>query len=275
MLHHPNGNPGTVIYSPSLTSVVTLWTGGYIVAACTGADNGGDYSGATSSHWGATAGLVYRRKLDDYIRTYLPQTRDGLYHLGLSMGAISALAYERYYPNAKAIATVSGAVDLSDSFTNRGFATVIGNAYGTWYLCIQAGSGHAPASSPTYWRAISSGRTPPGDGFYESRYTWRDMYAGGTSYAINDVVCVADAGAVGAYSDVDPVLNAQYYVDPPVKMWHGTADTLIPLAQMTSFSSALTTAGGTATTVSVSGGTHLGASCFDATAIKAFFDANP
>lgn len=271
LIHHPNANPGNFTNQPfAKATELGLVDVGFIVFGITGADNINDFSGATSSCWSAPAGLVYRKALVDRLRVLL-RMRD-LNHMGYSMGANNALNYERDHPGARAVVTISGAVDLADSFTNRGFSSTIRNAYGTWYRCIQAGTGQAPASSPAYWSPISANKAAPAASYYSIPYVWRNMYAAGTAYAVNDVVCVASGDAVGAFAYRDPVQQASSLLGLPIAMWHGDADALIPLAQMTAFAAAA--AGGQVTTHTVAGGTHLGASMYDPSAIIAFFQTH-
>jgi pimeloyl-ACP methyl ester carboxylesterase len=274
-VHHPNGNPGNIFNQPfAKPTEFALWDAGYVVCNLTGADDSGaQFSGATSSNWGAPAGLVYRRAMEDRVRALLPSTRL-LFHLGYSMGGLNALAYELTYPGRSAgFATIAGAVNLTDSYSNRGFSATVQAAYGAWYVCIQAGTGQAPGSSPTYWTRINRDKGAPALSWYASPYVWRDAYNAGTAYSVNDIVFVANAGAVSTYQDRDPVRRADAFTGLPIYMRHGAADTLIPPAQMTTFAAAASAAGATVTTVSVPGGTHLSADNWDAAAVVAFFAA--
>jgi hypothetical protein len=60
-----------------------------------------------------------------------------------------------------------------------------------------------------------------------------------------------------------------------MKFWHGTADTLVPLADLTAFQSALTALGTTPQIIQVSGAGHLNqAALWDGPTIAAFLQAN-
>lgn len=266
--HHPNSAGAGWSWGSDI--ITNLHGGGYILANIVGLDNTADWAGATASNWGAPAGLRYRNLLVDWIRRYLPGASK-LGHLGFSMGGLNALAYEREYPGASAIVSICGAVDLTDSYTNRGFSTIIKNGYGQWYQSLQASTGQAPASCPSYWRPISFNRSAPNPFWYQTGYVWRNTYNTGTAYAANDVTCVPDSGDAASFTSYDPVLTPAYWPTIPIKLWHGTADTVIPIAQMTAFATAV---GANVETVSVSGGGHLTTDMYDPTGVRTFFDAH-
>lgn len=273
-VHHPNGNPGDIVNQPSaFPTIQKLWANGYTVIGMSGIYGAhSDFLEPTASNWGSPAGLRYRKALVEWVRTNMPLV-DNMYHLGLSMGAVNALQYESMYPgSAKAAVLISGAVDLSDSYTNRGFSGQIQKGYGKWYVCIQAGTGQAPASSPTFWTPLTLEKEKPDDVYYSAPYVWRHVYSGATAYSVNDIVSVSSSGAVGVFADSDPTLNVDRFKDLPVHLRHGASDATIPSSQMTTFANNLAAAGGSVEQVSVSGGTHLGATVYDPDAILSFFD---
>lgn len=272
LLQHPNGNPGQITYLPSMDTLLTLWLGGYAVSNQSGLHGASiDITGPTCSNWGSPAGLTYRKLFSDYIRQNLPFIGKFM-HLGMSMGGLNSLSYVREYGESSAIVTISGAVGLTDSFNSRGFSSIINNAYGAWYVFTAASTNNDPASSPAYAAPINSGELTPSRRFYSAPFNWRGVYSAGTSYVVNDVVVKPYSAGVSGLAGYDPTLTPSLFTGIPVKMWHGDADSLIPLSQMTEFASAVNAAGGSVQTVTVSGGAHLGASMFDSAAIKEFFD---
>jgi hypothetical protein len=271
----PSGNPGQLGQSNSMATVMALWEGGYAVGTTTGAQNASEYAGATSSHWGAPVGLAYRFGFVEKAYRYIPRLGKK-YGLAMSMGTQTAFAYQRYYGGLAALAVVSGAFDLTDSYNSRGFSTVINNGFGAWYQALQSSTGNDPASSPTYFTPIATGLAAINTSLLASPANWRSgtAYGAGTAYATDDVTFKAFTGGIAALSDYDPVLNPTRFTALPVKAWHGTSDATIPDTQMTSFATAVNGAGGSVTTVSVASGTHLGATMYDSAAIKTFFDAH-
>jgi len=272
--HHPNANPGDIINQPlAFPTIQKLWANGYTVIGMSGIYGAHvDFLEPTASNWGSPAGLHYRKALVDWVRTNMPLT-DNLVHLGLSMGAVNALQFESMWPgSAKAAAMISGAVDLSDSYTSRGFSAQIQKGHGKWYVCILMATGQAPASSPTFWTPLTLEKEKPADEYYSSPYVWRHVYNAGTTYAVNDIVCVASSGAVSVFHDSDPTLNTHRFINLPVHLRHGSADATIPAAQMATFGNNLAADGGIAEQVTVSGGTHLGATIYDADAVLNFFN---
>jgi len=272
LVHHPHGNSGNIDNIPaSLPTYLALLNSGYTICGLTGLGAApSTYTEATGSNWGAAAGLVYRKALIDWVQEKVQA--GNLFHLGLSMGALNALRYcSIYQGSSKAVMTISGAVDLADSYTNRGYSTAIKKAYGKWYVCISPSLGNAPASSPANWTPLTVGKEAPQLGYYDSPYVWRDVYAAGTSYSINDIVCVESADAVTAFVDSDPKSFVDSIKKIPVYMRHGDSDATIPAAQMTTFQSSFQLAGGQVTAETVSAGTHLGGSMFDPNATVSFF----
>ncbi len=271
-LHHPNGNPGDILNQPNaFATIQKLWANGYTVIGMSGLyGTHSDYLESTSSNWGAPAGLYYRKSLVDWVRTNMPLTQN-MVHLGLSMGVINALQYEAIYPGtSKAIIAISGVFDLSDSFTNRGFSTQIQKGFGKWYVCIQAGTGQAPASSPTFWTPLTLEKERPGDLYYSAPYIWKNIYGSGTAYSVNDIVCVASSGTVSSFQDSDPILNTHKYIKIPIHARHGSSDSTIPISQTNNFYNNLIADGGIMQKTVISGASHLDASIYDPTEILNF-----
>lgn len=187
------------------------------------------------------------------------------------MGGLNALLYSSFYGGIRKIALNAPAVDLSDSFTNRGFSSTVQKAYGTFYVAINSSTNSNPASNPSNWRKISYGYFIP-DSYYAVPYVWRDAWNSGTTYAVNDIVCVSNSGGVSTYYFQDPCRNAQKYVNIPVKIWHGNSDTIIPISQSTNFQTKVNTLGGSVNIVTISGGTHLGSSTYDIDSVISFFN---
>jgi pimeloyl-ACP methyl ester carboxylesterase len=349
LLHHPNANNGGFgMYhgtNGSPSELAKLVNQGYLVCGITGADTPSDLDAATASNWGAPAGQLYRKLLVDWVRDNVPGLRY-LFILGQSMGGLNSARYAIQYPNqVRAVAVVSGAMDLSDSYTNRGFSSIINKAFGTWWLVTNAITGLNPTLVVTstanalvgatsisvsalasqipngttltlrtgtgqttvvttalanagatsisvvaltvqvnsgatyggaaYYTQINYGYTQPDEVYYASPYTWRDDYAQATAYVANDIIVTSATGTtVNTYRWVDPKFTPSPLKNIPFKLWHGDADTLIPIAQATAFQSALTGIGGTCDLVTISGGTHLSADCYDGDEIVAFFQAN-
>jgi hypothetical protein len=121
------------------STLQTLWKNGYTIMGVSGCktDNGAATE-PTTAHFGMPAGLVYRKAQVDWLQKYMPWTQK-IVALGVSMGGITALEFEMQYGGIlAAIQNVSGVADLSDTYTNRGFAGTIQLAAGTWYICITA-----------------------------------------------------------------------------------------------------------------------------------------
>ncbi len=270
--HHPSGNSGFLYDFPTAQpTFLNLWYGGYIVFGSSGSGNG-TIGGASDSCWSAPAGLGYKKFLVDYIRTNLP-LGNNLVHLGGSMGGLNALAYELQFPGScRGIATVSAAAGLTDSYAaSATFANLIKAAFGRIYVCIQAGTGNAPASSPTFWTAINLEKEAPADLYYGATYTWRDIYAAGTAYAVNDIVFVASTAAGNTFNDYDPTLNTHGLLNVPIYMLHASDDSVVNISQMNNFATNLTADGGTVTATTRGSG-HITTSVFDTAGIKTFFD---
>src|SRR5690606_27968900 len=160
--HHPNGNTGgygIVGSNGNPQEMAKLVHAGFLLCGITGADNSSDYAGATSSCWGAPTGQFYRKKLTDWVRDNIP----GLRHLNLfgqSMGGETAVRYAIQYPNqVHKIIVVSGALGLLDSYTNRGFSSIINNVWGTWYKSNGSITGLKPGLIVTASGTNSSGAT--------------------------------------------------------------------------------------------------------------------
>lgn len=275
--HHPNGNAGSILEIPTEHATrLALWAGGYTCVGMSGLGaNPSTFAEATMSPWGAPAGLYYRKFFVDYVRSLLPRLTD-LFHVGSSMGALIALEYQRQNGGAKAIVTVSGAVGLADCFTNRGFSSTIQKAYGDWYVCIQAGTGQSPASSPAFWTRIASDFNAPDPSYYPSPYVWRDTYAAGTNYSVGDIVTVSVSRTVSAFNSYDPTTNTARYAGSnliPISMSHSSGDTLIPIAQRDAFANNLIANGGNVTTATRGTG-HITADVYDPAGTLAFFNAN-
>lgn len=274
-VHHPSGNPGDITNQPnSFETSVTLWNNNFIVCGMSGYyGTPSTYLEATLSNWGAPVGLYYRKNFIDWIRTNLPLS-GSLVHLGFSMGLLNALNYSSIYKNSsKGIVGISGVTDLADSYSNRGFSTHIQKGFGTWYVCIQAGTGQNPSSSPTFWTQISLDKGKPADSYYSSPYIWRDIYAAGTAYSVNDIVFLSNSGGVSTYQDYDPNISFRKLKNIPIYLRHGDTDATIPLTQMTVFRDKLLAAGYSIETETISGGTHLGASMYSPQSILTFFNS--
>lgn len=273
MQHHPNGNPGTLMQSNSGPAALAMYAAGYGQGTLSGCQASGDYAGATSSNWGAPTGLLYRKNFLDYFRNAF--RFDGkLIHFGMSMGVLNALRYFAEYGEGDAVVGISGAVDLTDSFNNRGFSAIINAGFGAWYRSVaDANTGNAPEASPEQWVRINRGVRAPGLRSLVAPYNWRNLYAAGTTYAKHDVVYRAYAGGVAGLAGYDPVLTPKLYAGLPIKLWHGDADATIPLAQAQSFVSAVNRYASAASLVTVAGGGHVTAGMFDSAAIVAYLDS--
>jgi pimeloyl-ACP methyl ester carboxylesterase len=275
--HHPNGNSGSLFELPTAQpTYLNLWMNGYAVIGGSGQYgdfyNPNDITGATGSNWGSLTGMTYRKSWRDAFTTRLPSLTK-VVHLGSSMGGLSALGYENLYPGAKAIVVVSGAVNMTICNTSLGFAGTQNNAYGDFYVCIQAGTGQTPASSPAFWTKISPGSyDAPPLSYYLAPYNWKDRYVSSTAYSVNDIVMGAAASSTSYLASYDPNLNYLRYVNVPISMYHSTADTVIPIGQMTDFANGVNAAGGNVITTTQGTG-HITADVYSPTAILAFFNS--
>jgi pimeloyl-ACP methyl ester carboxylesterase len=273
-VHHPNGNPGDIANQPyAFITLMELLKNGYSVCGMSGLHGvHGAYDEATSSNWGSPTGLYYRSYFINLISQFIPNVTK-LYHLGLSMGFLNAFNYCCNHKGlTKAIIGISAVTDLSDSFTNRGFSTPIKKGFGKWYVCIQNGTGQTPASSPTYWTAINNEVDSPESTYFTTPYVWRDAYNAGTAYVVNDIVCVASTGTVGAFYSFDPKLNTDKVTTIPFLFLHGDSDTTIPSSQITTFNNNTLVSNGKSSTFIIPGGTHLGSSVYNTEKIITFFN---
>lgn len=343
---HPNGNPGGYSLDGSNGNSVELlkmYQAGYLICDIAGEQNFSNFTGATGSNWGAPAGMVYRKKMLEWVRKNIQGTKN-VFLVGQSMGAMNALRFHAMYPNvAKGIIGVSGAVDLSDSYTNRGFSAIIQKAFGTWYVNIANSTGIDPAQSvvttgtnaisatsitvsaltatipsgtiltlqtgtgqvtvvttaqansgatsisvtaltvainagarydmTAYWTQINFGYGAPDDIYYESPYTWRDTYVGATAYTVNNIVTKPSTGTVNNFKFADPTLQFQVYKNIPIRLFHGSADVLIPPSQMTNFASLVNGIGGNVVTTAIAEGGHLTSDVYKGDDIVSFLNS--
>lgn len=261
--HHPNGNVGSITQSLSGPTALAMYFAGYALGTMSGCQSNADFAGATCSNWGAPTGLQYRKSFLDYFRNAF--RFDGkLIHWGLSMGLMNALRYFAQYGEGDAIVGVSGACDLTDSFNNRGFNTIINAAFGAWYVSLASGNtGNTPETSPTLWKRINRDVGPTGRKSLLAPFTWRNLYAAGTAYAQHDIVYRPYSAGIAALSPYDPVLNPKLFAGLPIRLYHGTADGTIPIAQANSFAAAVALYAASVDVVGLAGGGHLDATTWN------------
>lgn len=283
MINHPNAFGTWDAYSGSSavqrSSLVIgkLLDAGYCLFGLDGVygPNSSTVSEATASNWGAPTGMKYRKGLWDFVRANVPGTRY-IYEMGLSMGFLNSLRLSIQYPNQiRGIVGIGGVCDLKDCYDNRGFAGTINKAFATWYVSIKDGiTAGTPLTDATAFKQITYGFSQPEEVYYKSPYVWRDMYDSGATYANNTVVGVPEAnGSAKKFQFVDPALNGNQFKNIPIKIWHGSNDTLIPITQATNFAAAVNAVGGSVSVVTVAGGGHLSDDTFDPDGIVAFFNS--
>jgi pimeloyl-ACP methyl ester carboxylesterase len=118
-----------------------------------------------------------------------------------------------------------------------------------------------------YWLQLNYGFGQPDELYYKAPYVWRDAWATGTAYAVNDVACVPSAGTVKAFYFVDPLRNVNEFLNIPILIFQGDADTLIPPAQSQSLNAALQGIGGNSTLNIIPGAVHLDPLLFGPTCV--------
>ena len=274
-LHHPNGN-----YAGNFDGwgagagplVCQLVTNGFSVMCDSGVQgNPLGYNESTAMNWGAPLGGVYRKLFHDTIRTQWPLL-GRLAQVGLSMGGIVGLNLHKDYPELQTAAIAGGSpvTDIGNEYTNLGgaYQSIIQKAYALAYVCIQAGTGHTPSSSPTYWTPLNFGKDAPLETYFTSTYNWRDAYAAGTAYAVNDIVIVPSSTftAGNLYNDVNPRYQAIRYVNVPFIGYMGTADTTLTtgVTDLNNTVAAINGVGGQAISNIITGANHIDSNIYSA-----------
>jgi len=211
---HPNGSDEkTGIGKNAIdtgTAIAHLVEQGYIVITSLGATDG-NINGAMASNWGCYNGLKYRYDTIQWCLNNLNGIRN-IYGLGLSMGGLNALSFQKTYPSLlKAIVGISPVTNLTYAYNSESFSTIINSAY--------------------------------------------------------------TSSTIASIQDNDVNLRPELFVDIPIKIWHGTSDTLIHKANHADlFKTNVEALGGNVTVVSVSGAGHLDTvTLLDGPAIKTFF----
>jgi pimeloyl-ACP methyl ester carboxylesterase len=257
---HPNGSDertGLRLSDPDTgTAFAYLRSQGFIMSLIRGDES--SYTSNYASPWGGANGLAVRQQLIAWMRTNLPYMNN-LYWIGQSMGGLDGLNYELQYPGSlagyvgiSAVANMTAAYNGSNSGEN--FASTIEGAYPSYYVSLQNSNTGNALSNTTWWQQV----TLPG-GLLQSPYagyTNEGAYSSGTTYAANQVV-YSNATAMSQLADHDPTLRPGAFVNLPMEFWHTTGDTLIPLAQLQAFQTAVQGAGGNFT-INTSTGNHLG-----------------
>lgn len=154
MVNHQNayGNLSNCnVGQAAAPTIMNLWASGYLTFGIDGCylAPAVSFTEATTSNWGAPTGMKYRKSLLEYVRTNIPMTRN-LNLLGFSMGFFNSLRWIIQFPNTvKSLYGVGGVCDLTDSYTNRGFATTIQKAWGDFYQGVTANTGIDPGQVVT------------------------------------------------------------------------------------------------------------------------------
>lgn len=273
--HHPNGYNGTIEGAAYGKFFPDLYNDGY--AICFGTFNSFNTpagtslwgAGVTSSNWGAPAGLVYRKALNDYVDSLI--NADYFIEIGGSMGGFNALSYAARYPNkVRYVVSVSGALDLTYNY-NNGFTGLINKAYGSSYRCIAASTGNSTSNS-TYWVKIASDKDAPSISEYSNPFY--DIYSGSKSYAIGDVVFENYTGNAAGLSQFDFKLNPESLTKVPLLFIHGTSDLTIDDIQSIDIKNAINSAGGNVTLKLVEGADHLALSLFEYSNVRGFLNGS-
>lgn len=216
-------------------------------------------AGATSSNWGAPAGMVYRKVLMDYCDALLKV--DSHIHIGLSMGGYNAMAYVAKYPQkVKGVVSICGALDLTTNFASGTFNPLIDKGYGAMYRCIANSTGNA-TSNATYWVKIADEGKKPAISEYENSF--RDVYNDSYAYVVGDVVFQPYTGAIEGLDKHNIYITPGALPKIPIKLIHGDSDLTIDDAQSGDFKDIIEGLGGDVDYSLVVGADHLGATLFD------------
>jgi pimeloyl-ACP methyl ester carboxylesterase len=273
--HHPNGFNGTIETSSYGTFFSNLYNDGY--AICYGTFNSFNNptgtslwgAGVTSSNWGAPAGLVYRKELNDYVDSLIKA--EYYIQIGGSMGAFNALSYTSHYPDKiKKVVGISGALNLTYNYNNN-FTGVINKAYGSAYRCILASTNN-PTSNATYWVKISNDKNAPS--LVEYNNPFYDTYSSSKAYVVGDVAFENYTGVVGGLAGFDLILNPRNLTKLPILLIHGDSDTIINSAQSLDFKNAVNAVGGDVTLNIKPTYGHLDIPLFDYELVDTFLNDN-
>lgn len=101
-----------------------------------------------------------------------------------------------------------------------------------------------------YWTLIASSFSAPDDIYYQSPYTWLDLYVAATAYVANNVIAVQPAITVAQLNSFDPQLNYYSLIKTPIIDLHGNADATIPIAQAINLATSINGKGGNMTVYS-------------------------